>query len=182
MMMRLGGADAFMLAMETPKAYMHTFKVSIIDPSTDPEGWSFQKFHDDFADRAHLIPHFRWKYADTPLGINHPIWIEDEDFNLDYHVRRVALPQPADHKALCEFMSAVYAYQLDRSRPLWKCWVVEGLEGGGRAVAAAAPTTGPGCCWRARWLRYCWRCAARRCCCRRWPQGAIAGGEIGGRI
>ena len=56
--------------------------------------------------------------------------VEDDEFNLDYHVRRVALPQPHDHKALCEFMSAVYAYQLDRSRPLWKCWVVEGLEGG----------------------------------------------------
>jgi len=129
-MRRMGGADAFMLAMETPKAYMHTFKVAIIDPSTDPDGWDHQKFHDDFARRAHLVPFLRWKYVNTPLGLHHPLWIEDDDFNLEYHVRRVALPQPADHKALCEFMSDVYAYQLDRSRPLWKCWVVEGLEGG----------------------------------------------------
>ena len=129
-MKRMGGADAFMLAMETPRAYMHTFKVAIIDPSTDPDGWSFSKFHDDFADRAHLVPLLRWKYADAPFGINHPIWIDDVDFNLDYHVRRVALPSPGDHKALCEFMGSVYAYQLDRSRPLWKCWVVEGLEDG----------------------------------------------------
>jgi WS/DGAT/MGAT family acyltransferase len=126
----MGGADAFMLAFETPRAYMHTFKVAILDPSTDPAGWSFSKFHQDFEKRIHLVPYFRWKYADTPLGINHPLWMEDEDFNLDYHVRRVGLPQPADHKALCEFMSSVYAYKLDRSRPLWKCWVVEGLEGG----------------------------------------------------
>ena len=129
-MMRLGGADAFMLSMETSKAYMHTFKVAILDPSTDPDGWSFQKFHDDFADRAHLVPMLRMKYADTPFGINHPIWIDDENFNLDYHIRRVALPQPADHRALCEFMGSVYAYQLDRTRPLWKCWVVEGVEDG----------------------------------------------------
>ena len=129
-MRRMGGADAFMLAMETPKAYMHTFKVAIIDPSTDPDGWSHEKFHRDFEERVHVVPYLRWKLADTPLGINHGLWIEDEDFNLDFHVRRVALPAPGDHKALCEFMSAAYAYQLDRSRPLWKCWVVEGLEGG----------------------------------------------------
>ena len=129
-MRRMGGADAFMLAMETPKAYMHTFKVAILDPSTDPDGWSFEKFHQDFEERVHLIPYLRWKYAKTPLGINLPLWIEDEDFNLDFHIRRVALPAPGDHKALCEFMSSAYAYQLDRSRPLWKCWVVEGLEGG----------------------------------------------------
>ena len=129
-MRRMGGADAFMLAMETPRAYMHTFKVAIIDPSTDPQGWCFDKFRHDFEQRVHLIPFFRWKYANTPLGINHPLWLEDEDFNLDYHLRRVALPAPADHKALCEFMGSVYAYQLDRSRPLWKCWVVEGVEDG----------------------------------------------------
>lgn len=119
-----------MLAMETPRAYMHTFKVAILDPSTDPQGWSFSKCHQDIEDRAHLIPYLRWKYANAPLGINHPMWIEDQDFNLDYHIRRVACPAPGDHKSLCEFMSSVYAYQLDRSRPLWKCWVVEGLEGG----------------------------------------------------
>jgi WS/DGAT/MGAT family acyltransferase len=126
----MGGADAFMLAMETPRAYMHTFKVAILDPTTDPEGWSYEKFHRNFEERVHLVPYLRWKYAKTPLGINLPLWIEDEDFNLDFHIRRVALPDPGDHKALCEFMSSAYAYQLDRSRPLWKCWVVEGLEGG----------------------------------------------------
>lgn len=129
-MRRMGGADAFMLAMETPKAYMHTFKVAILDPSTDPDGWSWEKFHQGFEERVHLVPYLRWKYAKTPLGINLPLWMEDEDFNLDFHIRRVALPAPGDHKALCEFMSSAYAYQLDRSRPLWKCWVVEGLEGG----------------------------------------------------
>lgn len=135
-MIRMGGADAMMLSNETSSAYMHTFKVSILDPSSDPEGWSFQKYYDDFASRMHLVPIFRWKYAPSPLGINHPMWVDDPDFNLAYHVRRVGCPAPGDHRALCEFMSSVYAYQLDRSRPLWMSWVVEGLEGGKVAIVA----------------------------------------------
>jgi len=133
-MRRMGGADAFMLAFETPKAYMHTFKVAILDPSTDPDGWSFDNFSKDFESRLHLVPLLRWKYKPAPLHINHPLWIEDQEFNLDYHLRHVACPAPGDHRALCEFMSDVYAYQLDRSRPLWNCWVVEGLEDGKVAV------------------------------------------------
>jgi diacylglycerol O-acyltransferase len=129
-MIRMGGADAMMLSNETPCAYMHTFKVAVLDPSTDLDGWSFERFREDFAARIHLVPLFRWKYAPTPLGINHPMWVDDPDFNLDYHVRRVACPAPGDHRALCEFMSSVYAYQLDRSRPLWMTWVVEGLQDG----------------------------------------------------
>ena len=133
-MIRMGGTDAMMLSYETASAYMHTFKVAILDPSTDPEGWSFKKFHDDFANRLHLVPMLRWKLAPSPLGVNHPMWVDDPNFNLDYHVRRVACPSPGDHKALCEFMSSVYAYQLDRSRPLWISWVVEGLQDGKVAI------------------------------------------------
>ena len=129
-MRRMSGADSFMLASETPKAYMHTFKVAILDPTTDPDGWSYERFRNDFAQRIHLVPYFRWKCAHAPFGLNHPTWIEDEDFNIDYHMHRVALPSPGDHKSRCEFMSDAYAYQLDRSRPLWKCWVVEGLQNG----------------------------------------------------
>ncbi len=133
-MMRMGGADAFMLGMETPRAYMHTFKVAILDPSTDPDGWSFDKFRQIFEERMHLIPFLRWKYLDAPLGINHPLWIEDPDFDLDFHLRWIGCPGNGDHQTLCKLMSDLYAYQLDRSRPLWKSWVVEGLEGGRVAV------------------------------------------------
>ncbi len=129
-MRRLNGVDAFMLGMETPKSYMHTFKVAIIDPSTDPDGWSFDKFYDESARRLHLLPMLRWKYLDSPLGLNHPYWVEDPDFELHYHIRRVACPPPGDHKSLCEFMAAIYSYQLDRDRPLWMMWVVEGLADG----------------------------------------------------
>jgi len=133
-MKRLNGVDAFMLNMETPKAYMHTFKVAIIDPSTDPDGWSFDKYYAEAERRIHLVPLLRWKYLDSPLGLNHPYWVEDPDFDLHYHIRRVACPPSADHKALCEFMGSVYSYQLDRDRPLWMEWVVEGLADGKVAI------------------------------------------------
>jgi diacylglycerol O-acyltransferase len=147
---RLSGADAFMLGMETSKAYMHTFKVAIIDPSTDPNGWSFEKFYAESASRIHLVPMLRWKYLDSPLGLNHPYWVDDPDFDLHYHIRRVACPPPGSHRTLCEFMSAVYCYQLDRDRPLWMEWIVEGLEGGKVAIVLLvhhAYVDGVGAAW-----------------------------------
>lgn len=135
-MMRMSGADAFMLSYETPTNYMHTLKVAIIDPSTDADGWDYQRMREVFLNRIHLIPVFRYKCVPAPLSLNHPHWVEDEDFNIDYHLRRVACPAPGDQRALCEFISSVYAYQLDRSRPLWVCWVVEGLEDGKVALVS----------------------------------------------
>lgn len=149
-MKRLSGADSFMLGMETSKAYMHTFKVAIIDPSTDPNGWSFEKFYAESVSRLHLVPMLRWKYVDSPFGLNHPYWVDDPDFDPHYHIRRVACPPPGDHRTLCEFMSAVYCYKLDRDRPLWMEWVVEGLEGGKVAVVVLvhhAYVDGVGAAW-----------------------------------
>jgi WS/DGAT/MGAT family acyltransferase len=126
----MGGADAFFMGLETPRAYMHTFKIGILDPSEHPESWSFDIYRERVRRRIHRIPAFRWRYVPSPLNLGHPIWAEDPDFNLDYHLRHVACPAPGDQRALCRFMSSAYAYQLDRSRPLWITWVVEGLEGG----------------------------------------------------
>ncbi len=129
-MRRLGGADALLLYMETPRAYMHTLKIAILDPSQDPGGWSFERYRERFERRLHRLPPMRWRLAPTPLGLHHPLWIEDEDFNVDYHFRRVACPPPGDRRALCELISQVYAWPMDRSRPLWVMWVVEGLDDG----------------------------------------------------
>lgn len=133
-MWRMSGTDAFMLAQETPHAYMHTFKIALLDPADEPEGWSFEAYRAAVLQRMDILPVFRWKYAPSPLGLNHPMWIEDPEFNIDHHLKRVACPAPGDQKALCEFMSSVYADQLDRSRPLWETWVVEGLQDGKIAV------------------------------------------------
>lgn len=129
-MKRMSGLDAMFLGLETPRCYQHTFKIAIIDPSTHSTAWCFERFKARLDRRLHRLPILRWRYMPAPLGLGHPLWVEDPDFRLDYHLRRVACPPPGDHRALCEFISSVYAYQLDRSRPLWICWVVEGLKEG----------------------------------------------------
>lgn len=130
MMKQMGGLDAMFLGMETTRAYMHTFKIAIYDPQKHPQGWSFQRYRERLEHRLHKLPGLRWRYLPAALGLGHPHWVEDPDFYLGYHLRRIACPEPGDQRALCEFMSSVYAYQLDRSRPLWISWLVEGLEGG----------------------------------------------------
>jgi WS/DGAT/MGAT family acyltransferase len=113
---------------------MHTLKIARVDPSGDPDGFSFDAYRERLKKRLHRAPPFRWKLAPTPLGLHHPVWIEDPDFNIDYHLRRVACPSPGDERALCELISKVYAWPLDRSRPLWVAWIVEGLQDGGVAA------------------------------------------------
>ena len=96
MMRRMGGADAFFLDLETPRAYMHTFKIGILDPGEHPESWSFDIYRERVRRRIHRIPAFRWRYLPSPLGLGYPLWVDDPDFNLDYHLRHVACPAPGD--------------------------------------------------------------------------------------
>jgi len=129
-MRRLNGVDALMLYLDGGSAYNHTLKISVLDPSTDPDGWSWPKARRMFEERAHLLPVFRLRYLPTPLGLHHPIWVEDPEFDLDAHVRRVVCPAPGGMEEFCELVEQIYAHPLDRDRPLWQVWVVEGLEGG----------------------------------------------------
>jgi WS/DGAT/MGAT family acyltransferase len=129
-MRRLNGIDALMLYLDGGSAYNHTLKISVLDPSTDPDGWSFPKLRRMFEQRAHLLPEFRMRYLPTPLGLHHPIWVEDPEFDLDAHVRRVVCPAPGGMPEFCALVEQVYAHPLDRDRPLWQTWIVEGLEGG----------------------------------------------------
>ena len=87
-------------------------------------------------DRIHLIPRYRMRVDEAPLGIAHPVWVDDHDFDPARHVRRAALPAPGGDAELCEFVGHVMSERLDRKRPLWQVWVVEGLEGGRTAVVA----------------------------------------------
>jgi diacylglycerol O-acyltransferase / wax synthase len=129
-MRRLSPMDALFLYAEKPRAYAHTLKIAILDPSAEPGGFSFDAYSRRVCERLHCAPPLRWRLAPTPLGLHHPIWIEDPDFNIDYHLRRVACPAPGDERALCELISRVCPWPLDRSRPLWVGWIVEGLQGG----------------------------------------------------
>ncbi len=118
-MQRLTGLDATFLYMETPTSYMHVAGLMILDPSTMPEGFSMEKLREFYASRLHLAAPFRRRLAEIPLGIHHPLWIEDPDFDLDNHL---------------DLAADLVKMPLDRSRPLWECWAIEGLEGGKFAV------------------------------------------------
>jgi WS/DGAT/MGAT family acyltransferase len=119
-----------MLRLDRGNAYNHTLKISILDPSTDPEGWSWPKFRRLFEERIHLLPSLRLRQLPTPLGIHQPIWVEDPEFSLSSHVRRVMCPAPGGMREFCALVEQLYARPLDRNRPLWETWVVEGIEDG----------------------------------------------------
>jgi WS/DGAT/MGAT family acyltransferase len=129
-MRRLTGLDATFLYLETPSTHMHVASVAIFDPATVEGGYSFDKVRALVENRLPLLPPFRWKLVEVPFGLHHPLWIEDPDFDLDFHMRRAALPAPGGESELREFVSEVVGRQLDRSRPLWEMYVIEGLEGG----------------------------------------------------
>src|SRR5207253_9738304 len=88
------------------------------------------------AARLDKLPPFRRRVVEVPFGLHHPVWIEDPDFDIDYHVRRVAVPAPGGPREFAELISDIASHQLDRRRPLWELWVVEGLEHGNVGVVA----------------------------------------------
>ncbi|MCU1354049.1 MAG: acyltransferase [Acidimicrobiales bacterium] len=133
-MKRLTGLDAGFLWMETPSSAMHVAGLAVYDPSQVPGGYSFERIRDMLAGRLHLAPPFRRRLATVPFEIHHPLWIEDPDFDLDWHVRRIGVPAPGGPRELAELAAHLDALQLDRQRPLWELWVIEGLEGGNIAT------------------------------------------------
>ena len=97
-MERMGGADALMLYLDRAEAYNHTIKLQIIDPAADTDGWSWSRFKAAWASRVGLVPRLRQRYLRVPLGLNHPVWVEDPAFDLDYHLRHVVLPAPGTNE------------------------------------------------------------------------------------
>ncbi|HVF32682.1 MAG TPA: wax ester/triacylglycerol synthase family O-acyltransferase [Acidimicrobiales bacterium] len=129
-MQRLSGLDATFLYLESASNHMHVASTAIFDPSTVPGGYSFEKVKELVASRLHLLPPFRRRLVEVPFQLHHPLWVEDPDFDLDYHMRRAALPAPGGEEELAEFAADVLSRQLDRTKPLWEMYVVEGLENG----------------------------------------------------
>jgi diacylglycerol O-acyltransferase / wax synthase len=125
---RLSGLDATFLYLETPTMHMHVVGVLLLDTSTMPGGYSFDKIKQMVDDRIHLMPSFRRRLVNVPFGLGHPVWIDDPEFDVENHLLRIGAPPPGDQRALADVVGEIASRQLDRSRPLWEMWVVEGLE------------------------------------------------------
>lgn len=130
-MQQLTGLDTSFLNMETATTYGHVSGLALFDPATAPGApATFEDVRQLIADRIHLLPPYRRRLVEVPFGLDHPYWIEDPDFDLDFHVRHIGLPPPGDDRQLAEQVSRIVARPLDRSRPLWELYVIEGLQGG----------------------------------------------------
>jgi WS/DGAT/MGAT family acyltransferase len=128
-MRQLRGDDALFLYADTGHSNANITLVNIYDPSTAVEGRiRFKGLLRHVESRLHLSPVFRQKLLRVPLELDYPYWIEDERFDLEYHVRHVALPKPGDWRQFCIQASRIHARPLDLSRPLWEIYLVEGLD------------------------------------------------------
>ncbi|MBV9088552.1 MAG: wax ester/triacylglycerol synthase family O-acyltransferase [Mycobacteriaceae bacterium] len=128
-MQRLSGLDASFLYLETAKQPLHVCSILELDTSTMPGGYTFDRFKDEMSLRVKGLPTFREKLADSPLNLDHPVWVEDNDFDIDRHLHRIGLPAPGGRNELSEICGHIASLQLDRSRPLWENWVIEGVGG-----------------------------------------------------
>jgi diacylglycerol O-acyltransferase len=121
---RLTPVDASFLHQEGPVSHMHIGGLTLMEgpPPTMDE------FLEQIRRRLHLVPRYRHKLAYTALDSGRPVWIDDPSFNLDYHVRHTALPAPGRWEQLQDLTARIFSQQLDRSKPLWEMWLIEGLE------------------------------------------------------
>ena len=133
-MQQLSGLDAAFLAMETSSVYGHVGSICVVDPSTSPEPLTLERLQRVITSRLHLVPPFRRRLAEVPFGFDQPYWIEDPDFDIEFHVRELALPAPGDDKQLAEQAARLHARPLDRRRPLWELYLISGLSGGRMAI------------------------------------------------
>jgi WS/DGAT/MGAT family acyltransferase len=128
-MQRLSGLDASFLYLETPSQPLHVCSILEVDTRTVPGGYSFERLRDELAVRVKSIPEFRQKLADNRLNLDHPAWVEDDSFDIDRHLHRIALPAPGGRAELSDVCGRIASDPLDRSWPLWEMWVIEKFAG-----------------------------------------------------
>ncbi len=133
-MRQLSGVDTTFLHMENARTYGHVNGVVILDPSTADQPINADTIRDYIAARIHLLDPLRWRLVEVPLGIDRPYWVDDPDLDLNFHVRGIALPAPGSDRQLADQVARLAARHLDRSKPLWELYVIEGREGGKVAI------------------------------------------------
>jgi diacylglycerol O-acyltransferase / wax synthase len=130
-MEQLTSLDAQFLALESARQYGHVGGLAVLDTSTTPDGrLDLTDIQALIAERLPLLPPLRRRLAEVPLGLDYPYWVEDPDFDLDFHVREIALAPPGNDEQLGEQVSRIMSRPLDRARPLWETYVIHGLESG----------------------------------------------------
>ncbi|HWJ52003.1 MAG TPA: wax ester/triacylglycerol synthase family O-acyltransferase [Propionibacteriaceae bacterium] len=122
---RLTALEVSLLALDTAHTPGHVGTVDIFDPGS--ESFDYERLIGLIRDRIAFVPRYRQRVRGVPARLAGPVWVDDESFDLTFHVRRSALPRPGTHAQLCDFVGRVLARRLDRSRPLWEVYLVEGL-------------------------------------------------------
>jgi diacylglycerol O-acyltransferase len=130
-MERLGPQDASFLYLETPSVHQHVGGVAILDPSTAPSGkLAYPDLVRVISSRLHLAPRFRQKVVFPPFAAARPVWVDDANFDIDFHIRRAALPAPGGRRELVDYVQRVISRPLDRTKPMWELYLIEGMEDG----------------------------------------------------
>lgn len=127
-MRQLSGIDVSFLNMETSNTYGHVSSLNIYDPASAPGGAGLAATKQLILERLHLLAPLRRRLVTVPFGLDLPYWIEDPDFDIDYHVRHHAVPSPGTPEQLGETVARIHGRALDRSRPLWELYVIEGVD------------------------------------------------------
>jgi diacylglycerol O-acyltransferase len=128
-MERLSGLDASFLYIESRTQPLHVCSILELDTSTMPGGYTFDRLRDELAARIAAVPEFRAKLADSQLNLDYPVWVDDDMFDVDRHLYRIGLPSPGGRRELAQVCGYLASVPLDRGRPLWEMWVIEGIAG-----------------------------------------------------
>jgi diacylglycerol O-acyltransferase len=136
---RLSGLDASFLYSETPTQPLNVCSVAELDPATVPGGYTFDRLRDELQLRIKALPELRAKLSDSRLNLDHPVWVEDTDFDISRHLQHIRLPARGWRTELAGLCGRIAAQPLDRSKPLWEMWVIErGTDTGQLAVMTKA--------------------------------------------
>jgi WS/DGAT/MGAT family acyltransferase len=131
---RLSGLDASFLYFETSTMLLHVCGLLVLDQSSMDEEYSFLALRETLRQRVGENPNFRRKLHSPVLNLDHPVWVDDDEFDIEQHVRRATVPAPGGREELAALCGDLAGQPLDRRRPLWEMWVLEGLADGSLAV------------------------------------------------